>query len=100
MDIATASNRLWELKPREHLVVYVSRSETQITATRTDKVCPHDFAVGLIIPGRSEFYPTHIRLLFDLYLKRLSSIGNARKSERWTDLKVYPYRMIRFSTIS
>lgn len=28
--------------------------------------------MGLIIPGRQEFFPTHVRLLIDLYLKRLS----------------------------
>lgn len=38
---------------------------------------PHDFAVGLIIPGREEFFPTHVRLLFGLYLKRLSNKEDA-----------------------
>ena len=46
---------------------------TIVSATRTDRICPRDFAVGLKIPGRDEFYPTRIRLLFDLYLKRLSN---------------------------
>ena len=44
-----------------------------MTATQTGKFSPHDFAAGLVIPGRTEFYPTHVRLLFDYYLKRLSN---------------------------
>lgn len=59
--------------------MYKGRRGTIISATRTDKICPHDFAVGLKISGRDEFYPTHIRLLFDLYLKRLSNEKGAHK---------------------
>jgi hypothetical protein len=61
----------------ERRVIYTSASGVEISTTRTDKICPHDFAVGLTIPGRAEFYPTHVRLLFDLYLKRLSNKENA-----------------------
>jgi hypothetical protein len=53
--------------------MYSGVGGTVVSATRTDKICPLDFAVGLKIPGRDEFYPTHIRLLFDLYLKWLSN---------------------------
>lgn len=77
MDMKTASSLLRELQPNERRVLYTSSDGIEITATRTDKICPHDFAVGLVIPGREEFYPTHIRLLFDLYLKRLADSKNA-----------------------
>lgn len=73
------SEKLWLLDPKERMVVYVGKNGTEITATRTDKICPHDFRVGLLIPGRYEFYPTHVRLLFDLYLKRTSDEEKAQK---------------------
>ncbi|MEM0171508.1 MAG: hypothetical protein QW314_04965 [Thermoproteota archaeon] len=59
--------------------MYKGTGGTIVSATRTDKICLHDFAVGLKIPGRDEFYPTHIRLLFDLYLKRLSNELDSRQ---------------------
>ena len=79
MNLNTASKRLWGLQSGEHLVVYVSKDGTEVTATRTDKICPHDFGVGLKIPTRAEFRPTHVRLLFDLYLKRISNGEDAKK---------------------
>ena len=79
MRLETASEKLWNLETDEHAVLYTSVDGTQITALRTDRICPHDFAVGLIIPGRAEFYPTHVRLLFDLYLKRLSNPEDAKR---------------------
>jgi hypothetical protein len=74
-----ASNVLRNLKTRERIEIYKGNSGTIVSATRTDKICPHDFKVGLKIPGRDEFYPTHIRLLFDLYLKRISNEEDACK---------------------
>ena len=79
MKIDDAYSKLRELKSREHRVIYEGKRGTKITVTRTDKICPHDFAVGLIIPGRKEFFPTHVRLLFDLYIKRLSNKEDAEK---------------------
>jgi len=73
MDIEKASKILKNLTDDERKEMYKGVSGTVISAKRTNKICPHDFAVGLKIPGRDEFYPTHIRLLFDLYLKRLSN---------------------------
>lgn len=67
------------LNPLEHRVVYEGRKGIQITVLRTDKICPHDFAVGLKIPERKEFHPTHIRLLFDLYIKNTSNQAGARE---------------------
>ena len=75
MELKVASERLWNLRLGERLVVYVSRDGTEVTATRTDRICTHDFAVGLKIPNRAEFCPTHVRLLFDLYLKRISIVS-------------------------
>jgi len=79
MNIDEAAKVLRNLKLKERIEVYKGRKGTIISATRTDKICPHDFAVGLKIPGRDEFYPTHIRLLFDLYLKRISNEKDAHK---------------------
>jgi hypothetical protein len=79
MKMADAAKALRKLKLKERIEVYKGKRGTIISATRTDKICPHDFAVGLKIPGREEFYPTHIRLLFDLYLKRLSNEKDAHR---------------------
>ena len=79
MDIAAASLVLGRLQPGERLIIYTSLKGVQVTATQTGKFSPHDFAVGLVIPGRPEFYPTHVRLLFDYYLKRLSESRQAQK---------------------
>ena len=72
MDMVAASLMLGRLQPGERRVMYTSPKGVQVTATQTGKFSPHDFAVGLVIPSRPEFYPTHVRLLFDYYLKRLS----------------------------
>lgn len=77
MNMQDAAQVLRNLKPRERRVMYRAAKGTIISATRTDKICPQDFAVGLDIPGRDEFYPTHVRLLFDLYLKRLANEKDA-----------------------
>lgn len=66
------------LKLDERKLVYTSKKGTKVFAIRTDKICPHDFAVALLIPGREEFRPTHVRLLFDLYLKQLSNDKDAK----------------------
>ncbi len=78
MDIVTASLVLGKLQPDERRVIYTSPKGVQVTATQTGKFSPHDFAVGLVIPGRPEFYPTHVRLLFDYYLKGLSDLQQAQ----------------------
>lgn len=79
MDIVKASQTLGKLAPGERKVVYMSSKGIQVTATQTGRFSPRDYAVGLVIPGRSEFYPTHVRLLFDYYLKRLSDPQQAQK---------------------
>ena len=79
MDIVAASFMLGRLQVGERRVVYTSPNGVQVIATQTGKFSPHDFAVGLVIPRRPEFYPTHVRLLFDYYLKRLSELQQAQK---------------------
>ena len=79
MDIVAASHLLSTLQSGERRVIYTSPKGVQVTATQTGKFSSHDFAVGLLIPGRQEFYPTHVRLLFDYYLKRLSGTQLARE---------------------
>jgi len=79
MDMLNASKILRSLQPGQRVEMYRGAGGTVVSARRTDKICPHDFAVGLKIPGRDEFYPTHIRLLFDLYLKRLSNENGAHQ---------------------
>jgi len=79
MDIVKASLALSRLQPSERRIIYTSPHSVQVTATQTGKFSPHDFAVGLVIPGRPEFYPTHVRLLFDYYLKRLSELKQRRE---------------------
>ena len=79
MDIVAASFALGRLQPGERRIMYTSPKGIQVTATQTGKFSPHDYAVGLVIPGRPEFYPTHVRLLFDYYLKRLGEPQQAQK---------------------
>jgi len=79
MDIVEASLVLNKLQHGERRIMYTSPKSVQVTATQTGKFSLHDFAVGLVIPGRPEFYPTHVRLLFDYYLKRLSEPRQAQK---------------------
>lgn len=69
MNIAALAPVLLALQPHERRVVYEAAGGVEVTATRTDKISEHDFAVGLKIPGRPEFYPTHVRLLIDVHLK-------------------------------
>jgi len=63
--------RLCGLQKNESITVYKT-IDAQVTATRTDKISPMDFGVGLALQGKPEFRPTHVRLLFDLHLKRRS----------------------------
>lgn len=79
MDIITASRVLGRLQPGERRVMYTSTKGVQVTVTQTAKFSSHDFAVGLVISGRPEFYPTHVRLLFDYYLKRVSDQREAQR---------------------
>ncbi len=73
MEMLQLANELRQLQKGEHRVIYVSNIGTKVTVTQTGRFSPHDFAVGLIREGENEFYPTHIRLLIDLYIKRESN---------------------------
>ena len=73
MEMSQLAGELHSLKEKEHREVYESRQKVKVTVTHTGKFSKHDYAVGLIIPGHLEFYPTHIRLLIDLFIKRESN---------------------------
>ncbi len=72
------SIKLKMLKPNEHQIIYTSMKGAKVTVTQTGKFSQHDFAVGLIKPNDKEFYPTHIRLLIDLYIKRESNLEGSK----------------------
>lgn len=73
------SARLRELNRDEHQVIYTSKKGVKVTVTQTGRFSPDDYAVGLIIENEKEFYPTHIRLLIDLYIKRVSNQEGSKK---------------------
>jgi hypothetical protein len=79
MEMSQLSNELRSLKDGEHKIVYESKKGVKVTVTQTGKFSDHDYAVGLIVPGQSEFYPTHIRLLIDLYIKSESNSNGFKK---------------------
>jgi len=79
MEMSQLSNELRALGEGEHKSVYKSRNNVRVTATQTGKFSEHDYAVGLIISDQAEFYPTHIRLLIDLYIKRESNLEGSKK---------------------
>lgn len=76
MRLEEALSNLWELRESERRVVYTCPERQLVTVTRTDKICQHDFRVGLVLGDRPEFFPTHVRLLFNLYLQRTSDPEN------------------------
>ncbi len=71
--------QLWNLKKDQSKTIYTAADGTNVTATRTDKITHKDFGVGLAIPEKPEFRPTHVRLLFDLHLKRRSEPDKVEK---------------------
>ncbi|KPU62372.1 hypothetical protein EP1X_09170 [Thermococcus sp. EP1] len=60
-------------------LMYTGSNGTEVYIIRTDKICPGDFKVVLKPKDKKEFAPTHIRLFFDLYLKKISDWENAKK---------------------
>lgn len=79
MEMSHLANELRGLKDKEHRIIYESSKHIKVTVTHTGKFSRHDYAVGLIVPGQPEFYPTHIRLLIDLYIKLESNPDGAKK---------------------
>jgi len=79
MNIISLTESLKLLKPDEHRVIYTGKNGTQVIVKHTAKLSPKDFAVGLIIPKEPEFYPTHVRLLIDLFIKKESNKNDAHK---------------------
>lgn len=77
VDLTAAVAMLNTLEAKK--TIYTTKStHVDVTVTPTGKFSPHDFAVGLVIPERPEFFPTHVRLLIDLHLKRSSKPQDAR----------------------
>lgn len=66
------------IKEGGRALLYSGSNGTKVYVVRTDKICPGDFKVVLHPMGRKEFAPTHVRLFFDLYLKRISDEENAK----------------------
>jgi len=66
------------IKEGGRALLYSGSNGTKVYIVRTDKICPGDFKVVLQPEGRKEFAPTHVRLFFDLYLKRISDEKHAR----------------------
>jgi len=79
MEMSQLTKNLKTLKSNEHRIIYTSKRGVQVAVKHTGKFSPQDFAVSLIIPGKPEFNPTHIRLLIDLYIKRESNITEAKQ---------------------
>ncbi len=79
MEMSQLAEILKKLNPGEHQIIYTSINGTKVTVKHTGKFSKNDFAVGLIRKDEKEFYPTHIRLLIDLYIKRESNIVGSKK---------------------
>jgi hypothetical protein len=77
MNMPDAVALLRQLQNQERKIIYKSEDGVEVIATQTGKFSPNDFAVGLVLPGQEEFRPTHIRLLIDLYIKKLSNPDGA-----------------------
>ncbi|MFZ5799808.1 MAG: hypothetical protein ACOY3D_00295 [Candidatus Omnitrophota bacterium] len=79
MEMSLLAARLRKLDKEENQVIYTSERNSRVTVTQTGKFSDNDYAVGLIRGGEKEFYPTHIRLLIDLYIKRESNPEGSKK---------------------
>ncbi len=79
MKMSVLSEKLRKLKKEEHLIIYTSLNGVKVTVTQTGKYSKNDFAVGLILNNKKEFYPSHIRLMIDLFIKRESNIEESKK---------------------
>ena len=81
------ARELKTLQKGEKREIYRSPDGTVVFVYKREKPNPrmkrepgkYDFAVGLRKPDGWEFFPTHIRLFFDLYLKRLSNPNDSQK---------------------
>ncbi|NPB03993.1 MAG: hypothetical protein GXO39_06225 [Thermotogae bacterium] len=78
-EIKETEKRRIVLKEGGRKLLYTGFNGTEIYVVRTDKLCPGDFKVILKPQNGKEFAPTHVRLFFDLYLKRISDEKLAKK---------------------
>jgi len=79
MEMSQLTKELLNLKAGEHRTVYTNDKGIKVTVTHTGKISPKDFGVGLIYPNEPEFRPTHIRLIIDLHIKKISNEVGAHK---------------------
>jgi len=79
MEMSQLTKDLLTLKQGEHRIIYTNDKDIKVTVTHTGKLSSHDFGVGLIYPKEQEFRPTHIRLLIDLHIKKISDEAGAHK---------------------
>lgn len=79
MEMSKLAAELRNLKEKKKAVIYTSKKGVQVTVTHTAKHSDDDYAIGLVIPEREEFRPTHIRLLIDFYVKRESNLEGSKK---------------------
>lgn len=79
MEMSQLIKELLTLEEGEHRIVYTGEKGVKVTVTHTGKLSPRDFGVGLINLNEQEFRPTHIRLLIDLYIKKISNEAGAYK---------------------
>lgn len=81
-EIKETEKRRIVLREGGRKLLYTGSNGTEIIIVRTDKLCPGDFKVVLKPQEGKEFAPTHVRLFFDLYLKRISDEKLAKKVSR------------------
>ena len=78
-EIKETKARRTVLKEGGQKLLYTGSNATEVYIVRTDKLCPGDFKVVLKPKNGKEFAPTHVRLFFDLYLKRISNEELAKR---------------------
>lgn len=78
MKMSQLYEKLMKLNENERQELYKSDSGVIVSVTHTGKHSNKDFAVGLVIGKEAEFYPSHIRVLIDFYIKRESNYQGSK----------------------
>lgn len=69
MDMKILANTLYQLGKGQRRVVYTANNGDEITATRTDGICPHDFVIRIEKKNGTNLQIRHTRLFSDLCKK-------------------------------
>lgn len=77
-EIKITGNRKRIVRDGGRRLMYTGTNGTKVYIVRTDYICPGDFRVVLKPKDKGEFAPTHVRLFFDLYLKKISNWEHAK----------------------